>query len=113
MYTIYHNPRCTKSRETLALLEESGVIFEIKEYLDGITTEEMNNILSLLGVDLIDIMRTGEDAWKESGLSKDSTDDQIMDVLLENPILLERPIVLKDYESGIIGRPPENLQKIL
>lgn len=112
--TIYHNPRCTKSRQTLALLQEEGIEPEIIEYLktppDAAT---LKRILSLLGLAPRELMRRKESAYKEQGLDDDSlSDDELIAAMVDNPVLIERPIVLANGRAAI-GRPPENVLEIL
>jgi len=112
--TIYHNPRCSKSRATLALLEEKGVKPRIVEYLkEPPSAAELKRILKTLGLKPRDIVRKGEAVYAELGL-KDAalTDDALIALMVENPILIERPIVVSG-EKAAIGRPPEAVLKIL
>lgn len=112
--TIYHNPRCSKSRATLALLEEKGVEPEIIEYLrTPPSKEEMMRILDGLAMAPRDLMRKKEEPYKALNLGDDSIGrDALIDAMLENPILMERPVVEKDGKYAL-GRPPENVLEIL
>jgi arsenate reductase len=111
--TIYHNPRCSKSRDTLAILEEKGVEPEIVEYLKTPPTkEELRGILRKLGMKAEQIARKGEDIYKQQFAGKTLTDEQWLDALAKNPILIERPIVVKGSKA-VIGRPPENVLGLL
>jgi len=112
--TIYHNPRCSKSRETLALLEEKGVPHKIVEYLkDPPSAAELKRILKKLGLKARDIVRKGEAAYADLGLNdRDATDDELLALMVKNPILIERPIVVSGGKAAI-GRPPEAVLKIL
>ncbi|MCE3232070.1 MAG: arsenate reductase [Rickettsiaceae bacterium] len=112
--TIYHNPRCTKSRETLALLKENGIEPTIVEYLNKPpSVQTLKEIVKALGVKPREIIRTKEDAYKQCGLDdKTLTDNQIIEILVKNPILIERPIVCVGKKAAV-GRPPENVLKIL
>ena len=111
--TIYHNPRCSKSRQTLALLEEQGVQPKIVEYLNETPDKAtLKEIIASLGIKPHDVLRTKETEYKESGLSKDSSDNEVLDALVKYPKLLERPIVVKGKKAAI-GRPPENVLDIL
>ena len=112
--TIYHNPRCSKSRQTLALLEEKGVEPKIVEYLKTPpTTAELKRILKNLGLKPRDILRKGEAVYAELGLKDGTqTDDELLTLMVENPILIERPIVVAG-DHAAIGRPPEAVLKIL
>ena len=110
---IYHNPRCRKSRETLALLEEKGQSPEIVEYLKEVPTkEELKEILSLLGIPAEKLLRKGEAIFKESYKGKSFSDDEWVDAMIANPRLIERPIVINNGKAAI-GRPPENILDIL
>ena len=112
--TIYHNPRCSKSRQTLALLEEKGIEPEIIEYLGTPPdASQIARILSLLNLNARDIMRKNEAIYKEMGLdNKDLTETELIEIMVQNPILIERPIVLANGKAAI-GRPPENILNIL
>jgi arsenate reductase len=112
--TIYHNPRCSKSRATLALLEERGIVPEIVEYLSTPPSkEEMKLILDGLAMAPRDLMRKKEEPYAALSLGDDSVGhDALIDALLENPILMERPVVVNDGKYAL-GRPPENVLEIL
>lgn len=111
---IYHNPRCSKSRETLALLREQGVEPESIEYLKTPPSiSELKKILSLLGLKPRELMRKKETEYKILKLDdKSLSDDQLIKAMHENPRLIERPIVLANGKAAL-GRPPENVLKIL
>lgn len=113
-FTIYHNPRCSKSRQTLALMQENGVEPEIVLYLDNTPNEaELNTILTKLGLSPRALLRKGEDAYKEQGLANTSLDDNaLLKAMCTFPKLIERPIVVKG-ENAILGRPPENVLALL
>lgn len=113
-FTIYHNPRCTKSRQTLALLHDAGVEPEIVEYLkDPPSAKELGEITKMLGVNPMDIIRKKEAEFKELGLDKNvPADGKLLKLLSENPKLIERPIVVKG-KKAVIGRPPENVNELL
>ncbi len=112
--TIYHNPRCSKSRQTLALLQEQGIEPVIIEYLkDPPEHDQLVNILDLLELPPRRLMRTGEAVYKEKNLDDPSlTAEQLIAAMIEHPILIERPIVLTNGKAAI-GRPPENVLKII
>jgi arsenate reductase len=111
--TIYHNPRCGKSRSALALLEEKGLQPHIIEYLKTPPAkEELRAILRKLGMKPEQIVRKGEDVYKQKFAGKALTDEQWLDALVKNPILIERPIVVKG-DRAVIGRPPENVLVLL
>ncbi len=111
---IYHNARCSKSRATVAILEQNDVDFEVVNYLVNPPSEsELKSILKDLGISARDLLRKGEAKFKELGLSdKSLSEDHLIKSMLEFPILIERPIVRT--ENGVaIGRPPENVNSIL
>ncbi|GEK15464.1 arsenate reductase (glutaredoxin) [Aliivibrio fischeri] len=112
---IYHNPRCSKSRETLSLLEEKGVTPEIVKYLDETPSiDTLKTIFSQLGFSSVrDMMRTKEAEYKEQGLAEASiTDEQLFEAMVATPKLIERPIVTNNSQARI-GRPPEQVLEIL
>ncbi len=110
---IYHNPRCSKSRQGLAILEENGAQFEIIKYLDNPPTfQEMTEIIGLLGIKPIELVRKNEAIWKENYKGKELSYDEIITAMIENPKLIERPIVIHKRKA-VIGRPPENIKTIL
>jgi len=112
--TIYHNPRCSKSRQTLALLEERGIAPEIVLYLETPPgTKRLKAILSGLGMAPRDLMRKGEDVYKTLGLADPAiTDSALIEAMVANPILIERPIVVAG-DRAALGRPPENVLELL
>lgn len=111
--TIYHNPRCSKSRETLQLIREAGSEPEIVEYLKNPPKPaELQKILAKLNLKPQDIIRKGEQEYKSRYQGKDFTDMEWIQILSENPKLIERPIVIKG-NTGAIGRPPENVKPLL
>ena len=114
MVTIYHNPRCSKSRQTLQLLEERGVDFEVIEYLKTPPdARELERILDMLGMKPRELMRTGEPAYRENRLGDEGLSRaELVSVMVENPILIERPIVVAGNRARI-GRPPESVLDIL
>lgn len=111
---IYHNPRCSKSRETLKLLEVQGLQPEIIEYLkQPPTTAELQDILQKLGLKPRQLMRTKEAEYKENGLDDPSlSDDELIEAMIRIPKLIERPIVLAN-DKAAIGRPPESVLTIV
>ena len=111
---IYHNPRCTKSRLTLALLINRGIEPEVVEYLKTPPTKtELTQILSMLGIGARTLMREREAEYKDQGLDNpDLTDADLINAMIEHPILIERPIVVTKTKAAI-GRPPENVLDIL
>lgn len=113
MIKVYHNPRCRKSREGLALVVNSGKPHEVIRYLEEpITRTELKQILQALGIRAIDLVRKQEAIWKSDFKGRELTDDRIIDALLDHPKLIERPIVIQG-EKGVIGRPPENITEFL
>ena len=113
MTTIYHNPRCSKSRQSLALLEASGKEFDIIKYLDdNLTKEELETIISKLGIKPINLVRKNEAIWKSEYKGKTLSDNQIIEAMVKNPKLIERPIVVNDNKA-VVGRPPESILEII
>ena len=113
MTKIYHNPRCRKSRETLQLLEEKGETPEIVEYLkSNPSKKELEEIIDMLGIPPLKLIRKGEGIFKENFKGKELSDEQWIDAMVEHPILIERPIVVKNGKA-MIGRPPESVVEIL
>ena len=111
-YKIYHNPRCSKSRETLKMLRDKGIEPTIREYLkDTPSAEELKMILAKLHLNPEDIIRKNEQIFKDRFKDMDFNADEWIDILVENPRLIERPIVIKG-NTGVIGRPPENIEKL-
>lgn len=111
---IYHNPRCSKSRETLKLLEDRGIKPEIIQYLKSPpSAEELREIVKKLGIHPRALIRQKEPEYKDNILDdKDLTEDQLIEAMLATPRLIERPIVVID-DKAVIGRPPENVLAIL
>ena len=112
--TIYHNPRCSKSRETLALIEAAGIEPEVVLYLDQPpAVADLERLVTLLGVEPLAIVRTKEALYKELGLdTKSLSRQEWLQTLHDHPKLIERPIVVKGKQA-VIGRPPENVQALL
>ncbi len=111
---IYHNPRCSKSRQTLQRIIDAGVEPEIVEYLTSPpSADELDGALTLLGLQPQELMRKGEAVYQELGLSqKQLSRDEAIQIMIDNPKLIERPIVIKDNKA-ILGRPPENVDALL
>ncbi len=112
--TIYHNSRCSKSRSSLSLLEEKGVEIEEVRYLETPPSKEtLAELCQMMNLKPKDIIRTGESLFKELGLnqSDEKSDDEWLEILVSNPLLIERPII-RVGDRAIIGRPPENILKI-
>jgi len=111
--TIYFNPKCSKCNLTLDLLKEKGKDPEVVKYLETTPSkDELKNILSMLGLSADQLLRKHESAYKEAGLSDDSSEDEVLDAMMKYPILIERPIVVHNGKA-MIGRPPENILTIL
>lgn len=108
--TIWHNPRCSKSRATLSLLEEHGLDPKIVEYLKTPpSAEELKSVLKKLHMKPRELMRKGEDVYKELNLADEGlSDDKLIDAMVKNPVLIERPVVLYAARAAL-GRPPENV----
>lgn len=113
-FTIYHNPRCSKSRQTLALLEENNIEPEVVLYLDNTpTADELTAIIQKLGISARDLLRKGEQDYKDNGLSDTGlSDDKLIAAMIKFPKLIERPIVVKGSQA-VLGRPPENVLQLL
>ena len=112
MTTIWHNPRCSKSRATLALIEAAGITPEIRLYQDNApTADEICAVLALLNIAAADLIRKGEALFKDLGL-KDTDEDTLINAMASHPKLIERPVVLANNKAAL-GRPPESVLKIL
>ena len=110
---IYHNPRCTKSRETLAILTEKGHKPQIVEYLQHVPNKkEIADILKLLGISAEKLIRKGEEVYKEKFKGKLLSEEEWIQAMVENPKLIERPIVVNGSKA-VVGRPPERVLEIL
>ena len=113
MIKIYHNNRCSKSRAGLKLLEDSGKEYRVINYLETVPTfEELKKIIDMLGIRPIELVRKNETIWKENFKNKDFSDKELISIMIENPKLIERPIVVKN-EKAVIGRPTEKILEIL
>ncbi|WP_406683939.1 arsenate reductase (glutaredoxin) [Seonamhaeicola sp. MEBiC1930] len=113
MIKIYHNNRCSKSRLGLAALEEAGKDFEIIKYLENIPSkEELQEIINLLGIKPIELIRKNEAIWKQNYKGKDLSESEIITAMIENPKLIERPIVING-DRAVIGRPTEKIFDII
>lgn len=112
-FTIFHNPRCTKSRSALALLREHGIEPEIVEYLKTPpTADELEAIVTKLGIEPRALVRNGEDVYKEHYAGRTLTDAQWIAAMVRHPVLIERPIVVAGRRA-VLGRPPENVKELL
>ena len=113
MITIYHNNRCSKSRQGLQILETLGKKFEVVKYLEDILTkEELSTIIDQLGISPIDLVRKNEVIWKENYKGKELSDVAIIEAMIAHPKLIERPIVINNGKA-VIGRPPEKILEII
>ncbi|MDR9397786.1 arsenate reductase (glutaredoxin) [Salibacter sp.] len=111
-YTIYHNPRCKKSREALQMLEDKGVSFDVVQYLKEVPTkEELKKILAKLNVKPFDLVRKEEKKFKEEYKKLNLNDEEWIEVMHQNPKLIQRPVVVKGNRA-VIGRPPENVNEL-
>ena len=115
MITIYHNPRCRKSREALALLEERGIEHLVRLYLndeESMSAAEFQNVLDALDMDAIDLVRKNESVWKEEYKTLELDEDEIILAMIEHPKLMERPIVMNG-DRAVVARPAEKLLDVL
>ncbi|WP_420322411.1 arsenate reductase (glutaredoxin) [Flagellimonas sp.] len=113
MIKIYHNPRCSKSRLGIEYLEKSGVAFEVVRYLEDVpTANQLKEVITYLGISPLELVRKNEAIWKENYKGKTLSDDAIINAMVENPKLIERPIIIKG-KKAVIGRPTENIDKLL
>jgi arsenate reductase len=111
--TIWHNPRCGKSRDGVKLLEEKGVEAEVVKYLETPPTkEELQQVLKMLGISARELMRTKEAIYKELDLKNENDEAKLIEAMVQNPKLIERPVVIKDGKAAI-GRPLKNIEAIL
>ena len=111
---ILHNPRCSKSRKTLALIERAGVEPEVVLYLETPpAADELDEILGKLGLEPMELVRRGEEVYKELGLGgRELSRQELIDLMVAHPKLIERPIVIAG-ERAVLGRPPENVTELL
>ncbi|BAO77192.1 arsenate reductase (glutaredoxin) [Winogradskyella sp. PG-2] len=112
MITIYHNPRCRKSREGLEILKQSNKEFEIVKYLDNqLNREQLQSIITKLSIKPIDLIRKNEAIWKSDYKGKALADKDIIEAMVAYPKLIERPIVINENKA-VVGRPPESILEI-
>jgi arsenate reductase len=110
---VYHNPRCSKSRCALDLLKEKGIDYEVVEYLNDVPSEkELKNVITLLGIKPEELLRKGEDDFKNHFKGKNLSDDEWIAAMVKYPKLIERPIVLKGNKA-VVARPAERILEIL
>lgn len=113
MLTIYHNPRCGKSRQTLKIIHDSGQSANVVEYLKVCPDfDTLKKLCEKLGMSPHELIRKGETIYKEQFKGKALTDDEWLQAMVEYPILIERPIVVKNNKA-VVGRPPENVNSII
>lgn len=113
MITIYHNPRCGKSRDALKLLEQSGKAFQVRLYLQNpLNLGELKALQALLDIPAIEMVRTKEAVWKEKYASSVTSDEDVLNAISKDPILLERAVV-SDGQKAVIARPPEKALDII
>jgi len=114
MLKIYHNPRCSKSRQTLQLIEDAAVEVEIIEYLKTPPSEdELHDLVTSLNLPIEYLIRKSEEIYKTEFKGKNLSEDEWIKSLIEHPKLLERPIVVNEDGEAILGRPPENVSRFL
>ena len=110
---IWHNPRCSKSREALSILEENNCEKEIVKYLESTPeSDEIKNTLNILGISARELMRTKEEIYKELNLKEETDEDKLIEAMANNPKLIERPVLFKDGKA-IIGRPTDKIAEFL
>ena len=113
MIQIYHNSRCSKSREGLQILEESGKDFQIMDYMkEKLSVQELKELVEKLGINPIELVRKNETIWKENFKGKEISDAKILEAMAEFPSLIERPIVVNNGKA-VVGRPPILIKDIL
>lgn len=113
MITIYHNPRCSKSREALDILQNQKVGYTVVKYLDEpLSVDELGKIIKRLGIPPSDLIRKNESIWKENYKGKELSDEQLINLMIQHPQLMERPIVINGNKA-VIGRPPQHILDIL
>ena len=111
--TIWHNPKCSKSREAMSILEENNCEAEVVKYLESTPTkDEITTALTMLGMNPQELMRTKEDIYKELNLKDELDYDKLVDAMVENPKLIERPVIFKGNQA-IIGRPTDKIAKFI
>lgn len=110
---IWHNPKCSKSRAAMELLENKNIDANVVKYLEQTPTkEQLKDVLSKLKISAKELLRTGEDVYKELNLKDINDEETLIEIMIKNPILIERPIIIKG-ENAVIARPIENLEDLL
>ncbi len=113
MIEIYHNPRCSKSREALNILEAENADFKVIKYLDEkLNVKDLSKIIKLLNIKPIELVRKNESQWKDNFKNSTFTDKELIDIMVKNPKLIERPIVINGNKA-VIGRPPQIVLDII
>ncbi len=113
MIKIWHNPKCSKSREAMSILEENSCKSDVVEYLkDTPNEDEIKDTLKMLGLSARELMRTKEDIYKELNLADEKDDEKLIIAMVKNPILIERPVLFKDGKA-IIGRPTSKIAEFI
>ena len=113
MITIYHNPRCSKSREVLEIIKNSGQEHKIREYLvEHVSKKELEDLLAKLHMAPIELVRTEEKDWKENYQDRDLSDDELLELLVAQPRLIERTFVVSD-DKAVLARPPVRVHELL
>ena len=110
---IWHNPNCSKSRNAMTLLEEKNLLIDVVKYIETKPSkEQLKEVLKKLNIKASELLRTGEDVYKELNLKDINDEEKLIDIMIENPILIERPIIIKG-DKAVIARPIENLEELL
>ena len=110
---IWHNPKCSKSRAAMDLLESKNINVNVVKYLETTSSkEQLKDVLKKLNMKASQLLRTGEDIYKELNLKQIDDEDTLIDIMVANPILIERPIIIRG-ENAVIARPIENLEELL
>ena len=111
-YKIWHNPRCSKSRQTLSILEEKGIQVDVFKYLDDTQTiSAIKDVLKKLGISARELMRTTEDDYKTLNLKDENDEEKLIEAMVNYPKLIQRPIVIKG-DKAVLGRPPEKVLEL-
>jgi len=113
MLTIYHNPRCGKSREAIQFLEEKNIEHEVVNYIETpLTPDDLYDLLDLLAMDAFELIRTKEDLWKREFADLEMDDDELILLMIEYPQLMERPIVASD-DAAVVARPADKIMELV
>jgi arsenate reductase (glutaredoxin) len=110
---IWHNPKCSKSRDAITLLEEKGINADVVKYLETRPSkDQLKEVLEKLNMKAFELLRTGENIYKELNLKEINDEDKLIDIMIEHPILIERPIIIRGNKA-VIARPIENLKELI